>query len=488
MPPVQPPSKMPKGLTPEEKKEYQKERNRKKQAALRARRAAKGKEEAEAASPSQSPPIASTSNDGSARPSPSALRGSWNSLDESTRVGFVEALARSHAEVARLTSTVGRLVGKLAELGIDDQTIGMLLREGSCGTPSSRQSPSSSLSSLAADSPTEIPDSHPSCFANKEQSMLYMLASTSTSSPSQLDLASAPPPPPTQHRSSFPTSNHTSWSNESYSCPSTVDPQPLSFSEPLSINQPYPSVDSFALLSTSQFNPGLDAEMLRQALNLTQQPVPSPLFNFNPFAQTETLGGTSFWHHQQPPRQQQSFQESHLSHNLPLQTSKDTYLETLFELHLAYRTSRRRSLANPTYHSTVSETAIKELQLVILRLLTASSDQRDAYICTDAPLSAADQAYLVSGEVDERLTLIPTRPIVKVISGRTAHMYDVATMVAEIIEGTRIFGDVFDISGWTMPGTFWSDYKFEVPDELAGVCVPTDPNTIPVGLRGSTIR
>lgn len=152
MPPVQPPSKMPKGLTPEEKKEYQKERNRKKQAALRARRAAKGKEEAEAASPSQSPPIASTSNDGSARPSPSALRGSWNSLDESTRVGFVEALARSHAEVARLTSTVGRLVGKLAELGIDDQTIGMLLREGSCGTPSSRQSPSSSLSSLAAGS------------------------------------------------------------------------------------------------------------------------------------------------------------------------------------------------------------------------------------------------------------------------------------------------------------------------------------------------
>ena len=71
-----------------------------------------------------------------------------------------------------------------------------------------------------------------------------------------------------------------------------------------------------------------------------------------------------------------------------------------------------------------------------------------------------------------------------------------------------------DISGWTMPSrfqrsllstlddgikltpsallaftaNFWSDYKFEVPEELAGVCRPTDPSTIPVGLRGATIR
>lgn len=50
--------------------------------------------------------------------------------------------------------------------------------------------------------------------------------------------------------------------------------------------------------------------------------------------------------------------------------------------------------------------------------------------------------------MDERIHLLPSGKIVKVVTERSrrAGLFDLSTMLAEVIETSRIYGDVYDIT------------------------------------------
>jgi hypothetical protein len=108
-----------------------------------------------------------------------------------------------------------------------------------------------------------------------------------------------------------------------------------------------------------------EVDRLRLALDLTHQPVPSslnwnaPFSDFSDHSAAFFGGGAGFGlagfgaPYQRPPQEHPRAFPS-----MPLETPDASWKRTLFELHHAYRTSRRRARNNPTYETPVPEPAV----------------------------------------------------------------------------------------------------------------------------------
>ncbi|KAL7417937.1 hypothetical protein BDY24DRAFT_3677 [Mrakia frigida] len=485
-------------LSEAEKLELTRERNRKKQSALRERRAKRVREleeenaklasltgttplpipkkGARSKQPSSSPPhqpVASTSGTSGGERSEKDEREVWSPT-------------RSDEEVARLTGVCGRLVERLRGLGVGEAEIGRLIagREEGSDTGSKIALPQLGFSPFNPSSP------HLRTSPTSQERSSLQLPQLPPVESSQNSYAPSPHPGSTEESSVFPfaflfADNH---SVTSLSHPSPFDSQPNASSSTSSPLTPLPLDSTASHTPNSLSIPNSPRNHARSPLvDVVMGENPNPAFSTsNPPSDPATLL------HQladlatlnQPPT---------IDDDIPLNKQLSVeWQKKLFEINSSHGTQRltRDQSSAIDAPAIVSEELAGSTQLLILRLLGETSSQKRLYD-DERVLSQEDRTYLESTTIDKRLQFFPD-PLARLTIAKASEsgQLNLTTLLSELIDETTIYGDVWDVTGWKLPSSFCSRYPPIVPQSPLGLASGyfAAPRPIPATLRGATIQ